>query len=335
MQRNNIQGVIVIEGCDGTGKSTLAHELCKRYHGHYVHLTYIRDHTDSFFEQARVLDEAAKFDGLTVIDRHWPSENVYAACMRKDHTLGAPARMMDRVMLRLGGLYILARHNSPDENQAANKENAKAREEMYEDITSVAHRYDQLWSGLDAGWHDVTPDYVGSLIRLGGVKKRPNWMGYNFNKNSLDETIREALLRLEFLRANQIITGLTSDKKNWLGHAGMCETIFVLDDHRERDKWPMVNLGANAMFLAQACQRIDLDESKCAWVNTADVAAYESLSACLLAKRKIPTVVALGDVPASYCTEWGAAFVAAPHVGFARRTMSITEYAFQLKEALK
>jgi thymidylate kinase len=35
-----MKGIIVIDGCDGTGKTTLAKAICDRFDGVYIHNTY-------------------------------------------------------------------------------------------------------------------------------------------------------------------------------------------------------------------------------------------------------------------------------------------------------
>ena len=74
-----MKGIIVIDGCDGTGKTTLAEAICRRYDGVYIHNTY-RWPTKMPLYHTAALHRALKLakTRLVVIDRLWMSEAIYA-----------------------------------------------------------------------------------------------------------------------------------------------------------------------------------------------------------------------------------------------------------------
>ena len=67
-----MKGLIVIDGCDGTGKTTLAEAICKRYDGVYIHNTYRWPQKMPLYHTA-ALHRALKIarTKLVVIDRLW------------------------------------------------------------------------------------------------------------------------------------------------------------------------------------------------------------------------------------------------------------------------
>lgn len=97
-------GPIVLEGCDGAGKSTLAAALAAR-HG----LSVLRNGpptTNSPSDLA--LGYARQLRPLTVIDRSWPSERCYGPILRGGSLLGTAddATLMGMLHERGGSMVI-------------------------------------------------------------------------------------------------------------------------------------------------------------------------------------------------------------------------------------
>jgi len=65
--------LIILEGCDGVGKTTLAEELSARHGYMIVHAARTPDGTDLFAKYSAVLERP----GPLVLDRSFPSELVY------------------------------------------------------------------------------------------------------------------------------------------------------------------------------------------------------------------------------------------------------------------
>ena len=95
-------GIVVLEGANAAGKTTLARHLVERYGARYLHSRPTRDpwrrHV-AMLRRAVALSERH----LVVLDRHWLSEQVYGRVFGSPaYDLGA--RCLDRVLRRYGAL---------------------------------------------------------------------------------------------------------------------------------------------------------------------------------------------------------------------------------------
>lgn len=170
------RGIIVLEGADGTGKTTLARALCERYDGVYIHNRYHkgvgiwRYHLASLRWAARVAQER-----LVVVDRHWPSECVYGRVYRDGPAYKASSRALHRALLRFGAVYVVCAPRVQvviDNHKRLKGE----RREMYGDVSQVAQRYVALWNGTGAWVKDG--DYVEQLS-YNGVREL-DWFHYDY-----------------------------------------------------------------------------------------------------------------------------------------------------------
>lgn len=139
-----VSGVILLEGPDGSGKTTLANRLIKLFGGGtYIHLTYrFKDRMPDYHgAMLRKAIRLARKGELVIIDRLHISEAIYAKVYR--HGSKWPW------MLETFN-YLCEKHNiikvlcvPKDVNQGLNWFN-KAKEErpeMYDDITDVIKEY--------------------------------------------------------------------------------------------------------------------------------------------------------------------------------------------------
>ena len=141
--------IIVIEGPDATGKTTWAEKFCEKYNGRKLHLTLRKA---MHAHQVGALALAAKWskDCPVVIDRHWPSENIYAGAYRKGTKLIEESKWTAKVMADLGVFYVVALMGSPERMVEAHKETFTARKEMYtpsENYRQVVLGYWDWWFG--------------------------------------------------------------------------------------------------------------------------------------------------------------------------------------------
>jgi len=123
--------IIVIEGPDATGKTTLADHYCEKYGGRKIHLTLRKS---MFAYQVGSLWLATKWSKHcpVIIDRHWPSENIYAGAYRGGTLLEEEAEWLARVMSYLGVFYVVALMGSIQRMLQAHRDTFAARKEMYE-----------------------------------------------------------------------------------------------------------------------------------------------------------------------------------------------------------
>ena len=97
--------IIILDGPDGTCKTTLAQELCKAFDARYLHRTY-RWKDKIFDYHTAAMRFAARSKKPIVIDRWWPSEAVYAKAYRGGSEWPLQGRMCARVAINYGAMYI-------------------------------------------------------------------------------------------------------------------------------------------------------------------------------------------------------------------------------------
>lgn len=81
--------IIVVEGPDNAGKTTLALELAKKLRALFVKAERPRHRPDLLIYQG-ILEQAQRYSGLVVVDRHLAiSEPIYGSIIRGGHDLDA------------------------------------------------------------------------------------------------------------------------------------------------------------------------------------------------------------------------------------------------------
>ena len=158
--------IFVVEGADGTGKTTLVERLVAHFGAEMFHCGYHRDMDIERMHEA-VADLAAVHSQAGVhfvLDRWAVSEEVYATVFRDGPSYNT-RRLIDLFKDQI--VWIYCRNDNAVENHLRNKE---VREELYGDMTRVVELYDVYvaTSGLD--WHvfdydhDITEDFIDSLV---------------------------------------------------------------------------------------------------------------------------------------------------------------------------
>jgi hypothetical protein len=125
--------LIIVEGPDASGKTTLAKFIARKHNGLYVHMsghkeyhpimtTYHRDWLDN-------IEWNVKSTGsLVVLDRTWLSELIYGSIFRPNAPLFPFQEFQERIML-MGGLYIICAGNSDLHEANKNKDHPYSRED--------------------------------------------------------------------------------------------------------------------------------------------------------------------------------------------------------------
>ena len=107
-----MSNLIIVEGVDSTGKSTLSKFLAKHLNAMYWHSSGHRDlhdsmdvyHEDILGNIKKNIDNGHR----VVLDRHWPSQYVYGKVLRPhQHMTGYyPSEKMNELVKSLGGIYV-------------------------------------------------------------------------------------------------------------------------------------------------------------------------------------------------------------------------------------
>jgi hypothetical protein len=295
-------GVVILDGPDAVGKTTLAQEL-KRQAGKcvkYIHLSY-KYPRHMFTYQLAALHWAHKWSyyGLVIIDRQWISEGIYANVYRGGSAWPHMGRMMDRAFRGMGTMNVLCLPQNIEDHHVFFSELKKKRYEMYDDQIHVAQRYLDLWQGNP---NCTGQDYTAQLSRLGGVKHRDDFMRYCFQENvEEDLSIKDyATLVLERVDARwsaqpaiatkrqQTLGGETNGfNHNFSGFLDTAEWIIVGDMCNPKFRavrYPFLDHGNSSLFLSECLHDIGFDETRAIFINVND--HYGAFGICEALKRK-------------------------------------------------
>lgn len=101
--------IIILEGPDGTGKSTLAEAITDNYYpAKVIHLTYrFKDKMPSYHTAALELALKLSRESLVILDRWWPSEGIYAEAYRGGTRWPYMGTLLHRVAQKHGLTYVI------------------------------------------------------------------------------------------------------------------------------------------------------------------------------------------------------------------------------------
>lgn len=324
-----MNGIIVIEGPDGSGKTTLARRLERDYGAVYFHQSWSKE-WDIFQYFTERLMEAAKLSQtrLVVLDRLWVSELVYGMVYRGGSKWPLIGRFVDRVILKHAGINLFCLANP--ETAAARHEKMKTeRPEMFSDgAEKVAAAYVNVSIG------DSSP--VAVDVGCGPMLSRPDVVTYSIEGEGRDPGAFLAGLvdKLGRWRAQQYQPALT-DRQNVLGHLAMADTLFVGDRTNPKVEglnWPFYEYGNCSLHLAKALALAGWPEVRGMWTNASDP---DSHLEGLLKAKEWRAVVALGTNAADRLDELGAKCWIVDHPQYSRRFGADAEsYSRQLRPAL-
>lgn len=334
-------GVVILDGPDACGKTTLANTLLNGDDAGYLHLSYNPEwqdpNRDLWKLQYFALVKAAirlQMGKLTVIDRHWMSEQIYARVYRGGSTMNAESRQWDRVIQRLCGVYVICAPR-PDSAVARHAKTHDERSEMYKpskQIDEVARRYRDLYYGNQAA---LCSDYAEQLSIGGMMRDREDATGYDIDKDGDDLRAVCARIRVHLTtrQLTQYPPAFNYSKGNFLGHPRHAKFLFVGEriNPKKTGRWPFVDYGASSQTLGDALQQLQFDETHAMWTN-----AYAE-------DEHVPTlvnwfphlrVIALGGKAACYLDEMRIGHKTVVHPAFARRFDKVKLFHDQLKVAL-
>lgn len=276
-----MKGLIVLEGPDGGGKTTLAKTLCRMFKGRYLHATY-RYKDNMFLYHTAILKHAVDHSvkQLVILDRSWPSESVYADIYRKGSLWPHMGRMMDRVIRKHAGIYVICQARTAGLHMGRFIDLAKKRREMYE----PDQRMEDVWSLYNAMWSGapfITPggSYYDDILASGGMMNRSDSLRYSIevegeSPRTLSKFIDKLVHRLVAYQQEQTPIGLDNTYHNFLGHVRGAKYLFVgdkLSDKRfNHVGWPFYCYSNSSLYLSEQLSAMGFNEGLACWTNAND-----------------------------------------------------------------
>lgn len=165
---------VILDGPDGTGKSTLAEYMAKEMDAAVIHASFNKT-WDMKNYHIILMESALDFNSIgisVILDRWAPSEAVYGPVFRGDEAYDTSELISHYDQDRTTNLiWVYCRNDNVEENH---KNNMKVRVEMFNRMDTVQLAFDQ---------------YVDSTPHL-------KWRVYDFNKTTPKKFVRKLLREL-------------------------------------------------------------------------------------------------------------------------------------------
>jgi hypothetical protein len=352
--RKHPTGIIILEGADSSGKTTLANYFRTNCGASYMHGSL---HHDFWLRHLAMVRRAVRLSQtrLVVIDRCWLSHLAYGAAYG-NLQYDAAARGLDRVLRRHGALYVLC---SP-RNQARQAEHWAAdrqagKREHYDTVREVIKIYADLREGCLA--HPGC-GYLDQLIRYQDFCARDDVLVYDMdnhtNPNALRSFAGNALRRLRVLGENMLPPNGENLAGRWSVDTNNGSPRYLFVDASPPDapprgcpRWPFLArdplaTGNDPPFSAWAwfnrvANMVSLREDYCVYT-----CAFSPHADRLWLSELVPQatrVVCLGTYAAraarAVAGDASVAVAEIPHPHrYFRRSQDVEGYARELREAL-
>lgn len=187
--------IIVLEGPDGAGKTTLANALQEYLGARYMHLTYrFRDKMHLYHGAAiRICAHWAQHQPV-ILDRWWPSEIVYADAYRGGSKFAKYHLLLEHIANHIGVVYVFCIPGDRDRYLKHFNELKGKRTEMY-----------------DEGMERVYDGFQFAFKNYFGIKE--NVVTYDMYRNYNDNEVSRGIVMREIC---QKILEFTEDYRSGL-----------------------------------------------------------------------------------------------------------------------
>lgn len=301
-----VTGIVLLEGADSSGKTTLAKFLVERHGARYLHSTVRREiwrwHVGAL-RRAIALSRT----NLVVLDRLWLSELVYGKVFRGGPAYDVGARCLDRVLRRHGAVTVLCSPRDQEgqvERWRAGREAGK--HEHFDRVREVVAAYADLRDGNLA-----VPGngYLEQLTRFGDYTARDDVLVYDLDRYAglAGRKRFESELRFRLAAVRALVRPDRGANLTGRWTPGLPSTLFVGEAlsptcrtwSARLPTWPWCDrddhLGA-ATWLNRALHHLAVREDRIAFVNARPATDDHDYLQELLAEAPPDRVVALGRV---------------------------------------
>lgn len=186
---NKPTGIIILEGPDGCGKTTLANHFIEKYDAKYMHLTWSEDLEkcmDKYQIESLLNAEQLSKDHLVIIDRLWISEIVYSDVYREGSQYRGLHQTMKLLIDKMDAINIVCLPEGEQDYYLHFQKLKDEREEMYTNpvkALEVYGVYSALWFGVEHGSYK-TPT-CKAIMEAGGLEIFDNYYRYDFMQEGM------------------------------------------------------------------------------------------------------------------------------------------------------
>jgi len=262
--------IIVIDGPDGSGKTTLANELIKKLGATYIHATFKKG-WNIFNYHTKILYKAVlhilKNKKPVIIDRLWLSEAIYAEIYRGGSAWPLQGRFFERIINRFGGINITVTTGNMLAYISQFKKLCNTRHEMFtSDYGRVAELYNQVYYGKKGVI--TNNEYLNYYLNNGGIDTCVNSYNYEFG-TSVEEHVKNICNILPRLQTSETFKELSNF--NFAGSLKYSTVLLVGDvpnmNGIKKPLWPFWYYGNSSLFLAKVINDTTLPEISLAYVD--------------------------------------------------------------------
>jgi chloramphenicol 3-O-phosphotransferase len=322
----NVCGIVVLEGANATGKTTVANELQRRHDAVIFHQTYRFKHNIFAYHQA-VLKRALQLakNRLVVLDRLWMSEAVYAEIYRGGTPWPHQGRVVDRVLQRACAIQVMCVDGSDEELLSRYRKTRANRTDVDAQNNLVANK---LYRTVLYGTERERKTYLDDLAALATVVPaawRDDIIEHNTYEGSIEQTCYTIERKLQELQSTQLDDAVSND--NFLGRIHSRTRFLFCGDvpnAKHRWTWPFFEYRDSSLWLAKQFHALNFDESTAIWTNVND-SSRNTIQQLVVQQAPLMSriqVVALGKAAEKTLMSYGICSVTVPHPQHGRRFAS-------------
>ena len=291
-----MRGIIILDGSDGAGKTTLANAIKERVEtmGHKAIVchqgkpapgTCWDTHSSALLDY---IEEAFTKNTVVIGDRHFLSESIYGRVYRTGSEYPFGARHVDRLLERFRALRVVC---APSVKYITTT-HARLKNERVEEYDSgmnkIALAYLDLWNGalVKSGTADEyskdTNDYLVQLMVNGGAADRNGWCHYDVETHGQDLKTYVAYLLHELNEQQSLIPENLLDPTLWhfTGFPHDQAVLLVGDRVSAENRFniPFYSNKGSSLYLAKTLHKLNADEARIVIANVNDPDGLETVS---------------------------------------------------------
>jgi adenylate kinase family enzyme len=265
--------IIVLEGPDGAGKTTLAREIQRQCGATYIHMTYRHKNKMPVYHTAALLHALSKVEKTgtpCILDRWWLTEMIYAKVYRGGPKWPEYGRMLDRMLIRFGGVYVLCVPGNEVAYRVQFKSLVESGRELYHDVDKmceVRDEYQRLIYGTSS--LDEYHGYHRHFIRA-GIAKRFDMFIYDYQTMGHDMP-SFAKQVCDYVHFSHTLQGNPEPSVSTAGNF-QAATLLLGDTPNlkwgtHRPAWPFFRNAACSLHLCHVLDELGIDEHRLYFIN--------------------------------------------------------------------